>query len=239
VSVSDDAALIARYLLHELPAAEREAIERRYLSDPEYLELLEAVEGDLIDAYVRGELPEKSRERFERYFLCTRARQERVRLAEALIEHVPSRRSWRREWIAVGVVSVLAVIWVCVETGALARRHVDAGRGRPALHAVVLAPFAAPQTIDVPRDGENVRIDVLVDEEGEWPDLRASLRGDDGREMWSATNLQLDAARTVRLSIPASSFARGRHQLVLTSGVEIVGDHSFFAVTRGATLSFP
>jgi hypothetical protein len=231
--MSDDAAVISRYLLHELPASEREAIERRYLSDPDYLELIEAVEGDLIDAYVRGELSHAQRERFERYFLCTRSRQERVRLAEALIEKVPSRRSWTRERIALAA-SLLVLAGLAA--GMWPRESRVRAVASPATAAVVLMPgltrdVSKLQQIAIPPNVERVRIDALVEMEGEWHDLRASLRTEEGRESWSAAGLSLDAARTVRVAVPASELTTGEHTLIVTSGVEVVGEYFFF-VTR-------
>jgi hypothetical protein len=89
MSAIEDSAMISRYLLRDVTAQEQEEIERRYFSDPGYLALVEAAEGDLIDAYVRRELSRSQRKRFEEHFLCTRSRRERLKMAEALDRHLP------------------------------------------------------------------------------------------------------------------------------------------------------
>jgi len=86
MSAADDNSRLFRYLLGDVTPSAQEEIERRYFSDPEYLSLVDAAEDDLIDAYVRRDLSQADRERFEGYFLRTRKRRDRVKMAEALLE---------------------------------------------------------------------------------------------------------------------------------------------------------
>lgn len=112
----DDSDLISRYLLHDVTPKEQEQIERRYFGDPEYLALIEAAEGDLIDAYVRRELSRKQRQQFEDNFLSTRARREKLKMAEALHQHLPRPKPDRRLLYAIGaallVVAAIAAWWL-------------------------------------------------------------------------------------------------------------------------------
>ncbi|HEV7766642.1 MAG TPA: hypothetical protein VGQ76_16695 [Thermoanaerobaculia bacterium] len=103
MSAIDDSAMIFRYLLQDVTPKEQEEIERRYFSDPEYLALLDAVEGDLIDAYLRRELSRAHHRLFEDNFLSTRARRERLKMAEALHRHLPQPKTDRRFLYAIGV----------------------------------------------------------------------------------------------------------------------------------------
>lgn len=116
MSAIEDSALISRYLLQDVTAKEQEEIERRYFSDPEYLAVVEAVEGDLIDAYVRRELSRTQRQQFEENFLCTRARRERLKMAEALHRHLPQPKTDRRLVFALGaallVLAAVAVVFL-------------------------------------------------------------------------------------------------------------------------------
>src|SRR5437763_2555854 len=75
---------IIRFLLADVPETEREALEERYFSDPEYFEQVCAVENLLIDRYVREQLSGKERERFERHYLITPARRQKVAFAKSL-----------------------------------------------------------------------------------------------------------------------------------------------------------
>jgi hypothetical protein len=116
VSAIEDSAMISRYLLRDLTPEEQEEIERRYFSDPEYLGLVEATEGDLIDAYVRRELSRGQRKLFEENFLCTRERRERLKMAEALHRHLPRPKPDRRLALTIGaallVLAAVAVWWL-------------------------------------------------------------------------------------------------------------------------------
>jgi len=82
--VSDDA-MLRRYLLGQLSAAELEEVEARLFADEPFWECLGAVEDELIDTYVRGELRGVDRESFESHFLAAPRRRERVALARAWI----------------------------------------------------------------------------------------------------------------------------------------------------------
>ena len=111
MSAIEDSAVISRYLLHDVSPKEQEEIERRYFSDPEYLALIEAAEGDLIDAYVRRELSRTQRQQFEENFLSTRARREKLKMAEALHQHLPRPKPDRRLLYTIGaVLLVLAAV---------------------------------------------------------------------------------------------------------------------------------
>src|SRR5947209_1985825 len=72
------------YLLGRLAEEEQERVEKFYFGDAEHLELLLAVEDELIDGYVRGGLSRRDRERFENFFMRSPERRERVETARAL-----------------------------------------------------------------------------------------------------------------------------------------------------------
>ncbi|MEK6286537.1 MAG: hypothetical protein AABO57_12415 [Acidobacteriota bacterium] len=79
----DNDELLVQYLLGELGEEGQEAVEKRYISDPEFYEQLLVVEDDLIDAYTRGELRQSRRKNFENHFLCSPDRRARVGFADA------------------------------------------------------------------------------------------------------------------------------------------------------------
>src|SRR5262245_27475984 len=76
--------LLRRYLLGELSAPERMALEERLLSDDELFQELVLMEDDLVDEYVFGELPPESQERLERHFAAAPERRQAIRVAELL-----------------------------------------------------------------------------------------------------------------------------------------------------------
>jgi hypothetical protein len=129
---SVDETVLVRYLLGGLPEDEQVRVEERAFSDREYLDIIEAVEADLIDAYVRGELSASDRQQFERRFLASRERRTKVEFARALADVAPGSRGTvflRRPITAVrfalaaaAVLLVSALSWQTISTIALNRR---------------------------------------------------------------------------------------------------------------------
>jgi hypothetical protein len=75
-----------RYLLGDLPEADRQRVERECLADDELAEALTEVENDLIDSYACGELSDKQRLQFEKSFLDSDERHEHIEVARLLMD---------------------------------------------------------------------------------------------------------------------------------------------------------
>jgi len=88
--------LAVRYLLGDLPEAEREALEDRYFLEADAFEELKAVEDDLIDAYCRGTLAAPQRPLFEARYLQSESGRQRVEFARALARASVASRERRR-----------------------------------------------------------------------------------------------------------------------------------------------
>jgi len=86
MQASDSDKKLIRYLLGDVSEVERTDIENRYWSQEGSFDELLVAEDELIDDYVRGELSRKDQELFEQQFLCTPARQERVKSSRALMK---------------------------------------------------------------------------------------------------------------------------------------------------------
>lgn len=80
---------LVRYLLGDLPEEEQAEIEDRAFRDPQYLRMIQAVEGDLIDEYVRGGLSKAERGLFEARFLASAERRRKVEFARDLAAVIP------------------------------------------------------------------------------------------------------------------------------------------------------
>ena len=74
-----------RYLLGDLPEAERTRLEEEYFTDDELFENFLSVKDELVDAYARGGLTSQQREQFEKHFLSTPPRREKLHEAKQLI----------------------------------------------------------------------------------------------------------------------------------------------------------
>lgn len=82
--ISTDEKTLTRFLLGDLPEAERERIEGALIFDSGLHERIAAVEFDLVDDYVRGRLAGEELARFESHYLASPPNRERVRLAREL-----------------------------------------------------------------------------------------------------------------------------------------------------------
>lgn len=81
---SPDEARLRAFLLGDLPAAERDAMEADIFADKEVFYRLSEIEDRLIDDYARGVLTGEERLRFEQLYLTNPARRQRVEFARAL-----------------------------------------------------------------------------------------------------------------------------------------------------------
>ncbi len=82
-AAADDATIV-RYLLGQLPDAERDHFEDRYFVNEALHEQLQAIEEELIDAYVDGELTGEDLTCFERLFIGSPEREHKILFAKFL-----------------------------------------------------------------------------------------------------------------------------------------------------------
>lgn len=145
-----DDIVFMRYLLGELPEAERDRFEDEYLANEAVHEQLLAFEYELIDAYLRGELSRIERQDFEKRYTTTIAGREKLANARALVTlaEPPARAPDRRSaWS--GCRDLLAGLWSPaprVVFGTLA-----AGAAVLLLAFVILADRHAPKPTIVAR----------------------------------------------------------------------------------------
>lgn len=78
--------MVREYVLGGLAAAQREEVDERLLTDPDFHAEVRATGDDLIHAYLSAELTAADRERFESFFLASPRRQERVAFMRSLLE---------------------------------------------------------------------------------------------------------------------------------------------------------
>jgi hypothetical protein len=107
----NDERLMTRFLLGDLLPAERQAIEERLATDPEYFEALAGLEDDLILKWHRGELSDGEERLFTESYFSSPSRQARVASAGDLIE---AAEQWKVErWKAAAATgsSVWTRLW--------------------------------------------------------------------------------------------------------------------------------
>ena len=140
---SQDHRLIVGYILGELSAEDRQRVEDRYFTDPDFLEQMDAVEDELLNDYVRGALSQGSTAGVERGLLNSTYQRRKVEAARGLLRaiesrsqieaapspaaHTASKSRWRSALDAIRFRSlspqlVLAVIALCLAAGWFADR---------------------------------------------------------------------------------------------------------------------
>ena len=79
-----DGLSIRQYLLGHTSGEEREQLEERFISDPEYNEEMLAIENELIEDYLANALSDEDRKSFTEHFLSTPQQIQKLKIAEAL-----------------------------------------------------------------------------------------------------------------------------------------------------------
>ncbi|PYX94849.1 MAG: hypothetical protein DMG67_00510 [Acidobacteria bacterium] len=80
--------MMISYLLGEMSSGERAELEERYFADDDLFNELVCLENEIIDFYVQGKVSKNEQRQFERFFLVAPERQEKVRFAKSLLNHV-------------------------------------------------------------------------------------------------------------------------------------------------------
>ena len=152
---AEEVILIRRYLLGEIAEQDRNPIEARLLTDPQYFNQLVRVEDELTDQYVRCELSQHERDMFESHFMNAPERREDVAFTLALHRYVSSEvigkpvtggaRAWTSfltelspRWrvarnaslACVALFLTVAAPWLLLETARLQRRLAEVGAER-------------------------------------------------------------------------------------------------------------
>ncbi len=86
----EEESLVRRFLLGETDEAEQQQVEKRLLREDAYVNGLLTIEEELIDDYARGSLDAHDSELFERNFLTTPKRQQKLSVAQSLVEFAES-----------------------------------------------------------------------------------------------------------------------------------------------------
>ena len=210
--MSDSKTTMTRYLLGELPEAERTALEQACFDDPLVFAGLEESESDLIDDYVRGRLAPELRRRFEQIYLTDAQRRQRVAFAKALIQRLdgaeqpsaadartrPRSSSGRSTWLQAlagrrpAFQWSLAMLMVVVVSGAL-WFAIQATRSRQQAPAFVTLALSvgpggrsagtdAPVTLRIPEGTNQLRLALSL-QEHDHPRYRVILRMVGGAEI--------------------------------------------------------
>lgn len=232
---------IIAYLLKELPEEELERFEDECFEQEIWPDqILVLAEEELVDTYLRGELSPERRERFEQNYLITKARQERVRFAAALLRRIDEyngvsqkataaqqvKHTWNDRFRAFGAGLTpafrvgLAVIVVAVIVGMiwfyLSRSHSPQTFATLTLNVSRSnrAEGAQSGKVKLPLDSDALRISLIL------PDLlpaaaryRVELESENGEI--KTLEVVGQNSQSVMVVIPTSQLTRGQFALKL------------------------
>jgi hypothetical protein len=231
---------IIAYLLNELPDEELEQFEDDCFEQESWPAQIHLAEEDLVDAYLRNELSPERRERFERNYLTTPARQERVRMAAALLRHVdeynadskgapadhPAKTPWterlraflgsRTPAFRVG----MAVIVVAVVVGAL-WLYVSRNRSPQTFATLTLnvskssrAEGSVPGTVKLPLNADALKVELILPDQ---PPAAARYRVALESETGETKDLEVagQEGKSISVVIQASQLRPGQYALLV------------------------
>ncbi len=230
---------VVAYLLGQMSEEESEQFEDECFAQKHWPSQIGVVEEDLIDAYLHDELGPEQHRLFELNYLTTRARQERVKVAAALLfqvwERAPARgraaaaheeatwaerlraffggRAWGpRAAVAVALVVIAAVgFWLYLSRTRPPRVVATLSLTSSVANRSEGGPVPA---IKLPPDAEALRVVLqLPNRATTAPRYRAELDDEDG----GTTSLDVEKHEpgSVSVLIPASRLARGQYALTL------------------------
>lgn len=223
-----DDSFLRKYLLGELPPAERDAVGREVILDPEFHSRIRDVENDLIDACARGDLSAVEAQKVRAYLDATQ-QGDRLRFAEALRQRQPrAKKTW---WVAAGIAAGICVAipaaWVVLGQGGA-----DSPTSAPpavvstsvsrivrfSLAAGTVRDAATIRTIRIPIEAETVEFDIEREELSRYREIEVDLKLTSGRQVDS----RREPAATLRIAVARKLLLAGSYELALT-GIDADG----------------
>jgi hypothetical protein len=251
---------IIAYLLKELSEEELEQFEDECFEQESWPAQIQLAEEDLVDAYLRDELSLKRRERFEQNYLTTEARQDRVRMAAALLRRVDKYNAEHEAAVVtpranVGLAERLRAFWagrtfalragmaVVIAAAFCGALWVYLSRGRsPQTFATLTLSVsrsnrsegAQTGNVKLPLGTDALRIALTLPDKSPAASRYIVEMESEGGEIRSLDVAEQDA-RSVQVIIPASQLTRGRFTFKLSavnSGRDVrrVGGNYFLTV---------
>ena len=243
------------YLLGNLDAERRTALEEQMMVDPSVYEELLAAEEELIDQYVRGGLSKPERQKFETHFLITAERYKNLRFGRLLKRYTdanpvvlryngqtaPAKRNYlasfsRSPAIAFGAVLAASLGLLFLGWHVVSRPTVSTSR----VMVVSLAPGStgsagATHRVTVPPSGVDLKLELEV-RNTSYPNYKSQLLR--GSESLQTNELKMEAKgnhKVVPLTITGEKLRPGEYSVrlcgVSDSGKKAFLDSYSFTVT--------
>ena len=230
---------VVSYLLGQMSEEEAEQFEDECLAQKRWPSQVGLVEDDLIDAYLQDEMPPEQRALFERHYLTTEARQERVKVAAALLRQVCQGEAvgqpvavreggaWAGRLKAFlggpywGLRAASAVAALVIVVGGVWWLYLAHARPPRAVATLRLTSSVINRsestraaTLKLPADVDALRVFLVLPERATRVSrYRAELDTEDGETVQLAVEGQ--DAESVTVLIPASRLPRGRYAMTL------------------------
>jgi len=250
------------FVLGKLSADESERIEEMLIESRDFFEQVEAIEAELFDDFVRGALPAEDREAFQRRYGDEKSRMS----AAVLLARKSERPSNVRRFAPPQrvLLAAAAVVLVALSAAVLLRRgptkapsvaQSESARvvpqpqpGRVITLALVLATTRDARGIArvSAQAGDTIEAAVRLNPADRYSGYAATVRGTDGRIVWSGTHLPATMANgelVLRCAIPPNACPPGEYRLRISgespdSTSELLGE-VHFAVSRPSPVRAP
>jgi hypothetical protein len=217
---------LARFLLRRLSAEEAEVLSERLFTDEAFVEEMESVERDLLDAYAARDLSASDRREVQTQLLTSDSQREKLRFAQALAHPVAARPARVALRLAVAAVLILSLCgaWVArlstqnqqlrSEIAELRKQAARVENGSTL--AFLLSPInrgAGQETLDFPAGATLVRLNLALESSGGGSgDIRVRLMsGTLVLEQHSVAAQIIDGATYFSCWIPVASLAPGAY----------------------------
>jgi hypothetical protein len=216
---------VIAYLLGDLNASERDALNVRISKEPSFAEAVMAIEDDLLIEYARGGLSGPTRARIEGAYSETPARRARLEAAYALLDSIartpaaqprPRKVARRTGYI---IASLLAAAALVFAVWLPSRKYLES----PHIASDASFELEAGQTrsgggrqIALPAGARAIEFRLRLQDRSDFRNWRVSLGTVEHPESWSGPASLRD--RLVVTVVPASVLAPGDYTLTLFGG---------------------
>jgi len=225
MEMSDEEARVIAYLLGELNASDRDAIDARFAAEPSFAETAMAIEDDLLVEYARGGLSAETRARIKKTYSQTASRRSRLEAAHAFLNSIPraagtqprprlaAKRTRYLFVSALAAAALLLVVWLP------SRKHPEKphiGVDASFVLEAGLTRSGVGRQIVLPAGARTIEFQLQQEHPPDYRDWRVSLGTVEHPEGWSGPASSRD--RLVVTVVPASVLAPGDYTLRLYGG---------------------
>lgn len=225
MEMSDEEARVIAYLLGDLNAGDRDALDARFAAEPSFAETAMAIEDDLLVEYARGGLSAGTRARIEKTYSETPARRARLEAAYAFLSSIPRATraqprprlvSMRTRYLLVSALAAAALLLVVLLPSRKHPERPHIGADASFVLEAGLTRSGAGRQIVLPAGARTIEFQLRQEHPSDYRNWRVSLGTVEHPESWGGPASSRD--RLVVTAVPASVLTPGDYTLTLFGG---------------------